>query len=203
MALVHGDATISPTKPELVADWLPTQAWAGDLGAVEQIGSYRLDDPDGEVGVEVLLFAAGDRVLHLPLTYRGAPLEGAEDLLICTMSHTALGQRWVYDGCGDPVAVRALLTAILTGGEQAAIEVERDGRVVERRTPAVRAQGSGSAASGPDLGPVHVRERGATAVVEASGHTLMIARLLPAELSGTETLTVTWDGGRAVVAAVG
>ncbi|MDH2414269.1 hypothetical protein [Nocardioides sp. CER19] len=203
MAIVHVDATISPTKPELVAAWLATQPWAAGLGDLEYVGGYRFDDPDGEVGVEALLFRAGDRVLHLPLTYRGAPLEGADELLVCTMSHTALGQRWVYDASGDPVAVRAFLTAILTGGEQAAIDVERDGEIVERRTPAVRAKGSGSAATGPSAGPVSVTSRDATAVVEAGGHELSIARLLPVELSGRETLTASWDGGEAVVATVG
>jgi hypothetical protein len=203
MAVVHGDSEISPTKPQLVADWLPTQPWAAGLGVIEQIGAYRLDDPMGEVGVEALLFSAGDRVLHLPVTYRGAPLEGAEEFLICTMTHTALGDRWVYDACGDPVAVQVFLTAVLTGGEQAALEVERDGRIVEVRTPTVRASGSGSAASGPSADPVSVVSRGATAVVRASGHELSIARLLPAELSGAETLTASWAGGEAVVAAVG
>ena len=202
MAVVHGGSQISPTKPDLVAAWLPTQPWAAGLGEIEQIGGYRFDDPDGEVGVEALVFRAGGRVLHLPMTYRGAPLEGAEEFLICTMSHTTLGDRWVYDAVGDPVAVRAYVTAILTGGEQAALEVERDGAIVERRTPTVQASGSGSAASGPTLGPVSVRERAATAVVEAAGAELAIARLLPAEVPGRETLSAVWDGGQAVVAAV-
>ena len=34
--------------------------------------------------------------------------------------------RWVYDGCGDPVYVRALATAILSGGTQAEIDVVTD-----------------------------------------------------------------------------
>ena len=202
MALVHGDADLSPTKPELVAAWLPTQPWAAGLGELRQFGSYRFDDPDGEVGIEALLFRAGDLVLHLPLTYRGAPLEGAEEFLLGTMDHSALGQRWIYDACGDAVAVRAYLTAILTGGEQAAIEVERAGAVVERRTPTVRADGSGSEASGPTPAAVTVSERAATAVVEAGDHRLTLARLLPAEVSGRETLSVAWDGGGAVTAAV-
>jgi hypothetical protein len=203
MALVHADSTISPTKPELVAAWLPTQAWAADLGKVEQVGAYRFDDPDGEVGIEALLFSAGDRLLHLPLTYRGAPLEGAEEFLVCTMSHTALGDRWVYDGVGDPVAVRAYLSAVLTGGQQAELEVAEGGRVVARRTPSVQVSGSGSEAAAPELAPVSVVSRHAVAVVRAGGHELTLARLLPAEVSGRETLTASWAGGEAVVAAVG
>ena len=201
MAILHVDATISPTKPELVAAWLPTQPWAEGLGDLDYVGSYRFDDPDGEVGIEALVFRAGDRVLHLPLTYRGAPLEGADEFLVGTMSHTALGDRWVYDAVGDPVAVRAYLTAIATGGEQAAMDVERDGRVVERRTPTVRVSGSGTATSGPASAPVSVVSRDATAVVQAGDLRLTLARLLPAELSGRETLTAVWGGTETVVAA--
>jgi len=202
MAVVHADASLSPSKPELVAAWLPTQPWAAGLGEIEQFGGYRFDDPDGEVGIEALLFRAGDRVLHLPLTYRAAALEGAEDFLLGTMEHTARGTRWIYDACADPVAVRAFLTAIVTGGEQAELDVAREGKVVERRTSAVRASGSGSAATGPELGPVSVRSSGATAVVGSPGGELVLARLLPAEVSGRETLTVVWDGVETVVAAL-
>jgi len=203
MAVVHGGSDISPTKPELVAAWLPTQPWAAGLGELEPLGGYRFDDPDGEVGIEALLFRAGEQVLHLPLTYRGAPLEGAEEFLVCTMSHSALGDRWVYDGIGDPVAVRAYVSAILTGGEQAVLEVERDGRIVERREAAVRASGSGSASSVPDHAPLKVTSRGAIAIVESADLTLNVARLLPADIGGPETLTVSWDGGRAVAASAG
>jgi hypothetical protein len=66
----------------------------------------------------------------------------------------------------------------------------------------VRAGGSGSEAAGPELLPVSVIERGAEVVVEAGSHRLTLARLLPSEVSGRETLTVTWDGRQAVVAAV-
>jgi hypothetical protein len=203
MALIHADATISPTKPELVAAWLPTQPWAEGIGALEYVGSYRFDDPDGDVGIEALLFRAGDRVLHLPLTYRGAPLEGAEDFLVGTMSHSTLGDRWVYDAIGDPVAVRAYLAAILTGGHEAVLEVERDGRVVERRTPAVRATGSGDADAVPEHDRLVVTSRGALAIVESAALALNLARLLPTDIGGPETLSVSWQGGEAVVAAVG
>ncbi|GAB7005879.1 hypothetical protein JCM18899A_33520 [Nocardioides sp. AN3] len=220
MAVVHGDASLAPTKPELVAAWLPTQPWARGLDGLAQIGAYRFDDPDGEVGIEALLFRAGDRLLHLPLTYRGAPLVGAEEFLLGTIEHTALGTRWIYDACADPVAVRAYLRVILTGDEQAPLDVEKAGEIVERREPTVRVKGSGSMAasatsgsvSGPDSGPesgpesaagvVAVRERGASAVIECDGHVLVVPRVLPAEVTGRETLAAVWDGGEGVVAAV-
>ncbi len=43
---------------------------------------------------------------HVPLTYRGAPLDGAgEEALVGTAEHGVLGRRWVYDGVHDPLLV--------------------------------------------------------------------------------------------------
>ena len=55
---------------------------------------------------------------HVPLTYRGTPLEGAEAALVGTAEHGALGPRWVYDGALDPVLVPQLL-ALLAGRAEA------------------------------------------------------------------------------------
>ena len=89
MALIHR-ATIRPTKAELATDWVPTQPWGEQ--ELDLVGAYRFDDPDGEVGIEShVLSAAGGHLLHAPLTYRGAPLDGAERFLICTMEHSVLG----------------------------------------------------------------------------------------------------------------
>ena len=41
------------------------------------------------------------------MTYRGAPLAGAEEALIGTSEHGVLGTRWIYDAAHDPVAVAA------------------------------------------------------------------------------------------------
>lgn len=54
----------------------------------------------------------------VPLTYRGAPLDGAENALVGTMEHGVLGRRWAYDGCHDPVLV-AQLWALIEGRSQA------------------------------------------------------------------------------------
>ena len=146
MALLH-QATITPGKLELVRDWLPTQSWfLGEAGAeLTPIAAYRFDDPEGEVGIETILTAAPDgAVLQVPVTYRGAPLEGAEKWLIGTMQHSVLGARWVYDGLGDPAYLAAIATAVRTGGHEAELLVEIDG-VMVRREPTARVQGSGSA----------------------------------------------------------
>ena len=104
MAIIHR-ATITPTKLELLDEWL-----GGDLAGsdeLQQVASYRFDDPAGEVGIEALLVTRGGAVRQAVLSYRAAPLGGAEDHLITTMDHSALGQRWIYDAQGDPVAVAA------------------------------------------------------------------------------------------------
>src|SRR6476646_4180622 len=117
MALLH-DATITPSKRELMTAWLATRPWAGGFAPVRTIASYRFDDPAGEVGLEAaLLEDAEGALVHVPLSYRGAPLEGAEEFLVGTADHSVLGPRWVYDACGDPVWCSELALAIATGGE--------------------------------------------------------------------------------------
>lgn len=178
MAILHGDADITPTKPELLSTWLPTQPWfTGDASELHQVGSYRFDDPDGEVGMEIHLVRAGDGpVLQVPWTYRGAPLDGADSYLVGTMDHTLLGPRWVYDAVGDPVYQAVLAATILTGGTQAELVREfADGRT-EIAEPSVRVMGSGS---GSDVPPVDLE------VVRVPGGTAS---------EGDEVLTGTWAG---------
>jgi hypothetical protein len=143
MAIVH-EATMRPDKVACVRDWLTKQPWAAGIEVTERIGSYRFDDPRGRVGVEFLLLGAGDQTVHLPLTYRAEPLAGAEDFLMAVAEHSVLGTRYVYDGCADPVAVKALLTAVLTGAEQEPMEYHRRSGAVEHRDATVLAKGSGS-----------------------------------------------------------
>src|SRR4051812_47950997 len=104
MAHLH-DATLVPSKRELLDAWLPNQAWVAGLPALKPFAGFRLDDPAGEVGIEGILLrdADGGVTVHVPLTYRGAPLDGAEAHLLGTTEHSVLGTRWVYDATGDPV----------------------------------------------------------------------------------------------------
>jgi len=145
MALLH-QATVTPSKLELVRDWLPSQPWyLGEQGAdLAPVAAYRFDDPDGEVGVETILTAAPDgAVFQVPVTYRGAPLDGGEAWLIGTMQHSVLGARWVYDGLGDPVYLAAVAHAVRTGGRQAELLIEIDGQLVTRE-PTASVKGSGA-----------------------------------------------------------
>ncbi len=119
MALIY-EVTLRPSKLELLGTWLPGQSWAGGGELPERAGSFRFDDPAGEVGVETLLVTVGDTLLQVPLTYRGAPLAGAEDHLVGMLDHPVLGERWVYDAVVDPVYLTGIADAVLTGTPQAA-----------------------------------------------------------------------------------
>ena len=201
MALLH-KATLTPSKLELLQSWLPGRPWAAAAGQVTQLGAYRFDDPAGEVGLETfLLLAADGTVLHVPLSYRGAELAGAERHLLGTLDHSVLGERWVYDGCADPVWVAAAATAALTGGSQAVEFV--DGQA-EPRQPSATVQGSGTpGASVPAVGDVVPRDGEAATVVEAGGVRLVVARRVGSEVAGIHTLVARWaDGGSAAVVGV-
>ncbi|MEU1518605.1 1,4-alpha-glucan branching protein [Streptomyces sp. NPDC005811] len=124
MAVIHR-TVLAPTKLELLTAWLPSRPWyrrgAGEP-RLAKAGGFRLDDPQGEVGIEFMVVtdtsAAPPLTYLLPLTYRGAPLDGAEHALVGTMEHGVLGRRWAYDGCHDPVLV-AQLAALFEGRAQA------------------------------------------------------------------------------------
>ena len=119
MAEIH-QATLTPSKLELLPEWMARQRWYAAKGRVprlRRLWSWRLDDPAGQVGIETLLVVdeAGPEpvVYQVPLTYRGAPLEGGEQALVGTAEHSVLGRRWVYDGPRDPVYAAQLLELTL------------------------------------------------------------------------------------------
>jgi Maltokinase N-terminal cap domain len=149
VAILHHRATIAPTKQELVTSWLDRQGLGG-TGDVEMLGAYRFDDPAGEVGIEGFLVRRSGSAFHLPVTYRDAPLDGAEAHLITTMEHSVLGCRWVYDAAGDPVAVACYAAALAGWQEQAPLELWDAGVRVGQRpsTVTVRAVGDTRRAAG-------------------------------------------------------
>lgn len=116
MSVIHR-TTMAPTKAELLTAWLPGRPWYRGAGTprLERAGGFRLDDPAGEVGIEFAVHEDADgTVYHHPMTYRGAPLEHAEEALIGTSEHGVLGTRWIYDATRDPVAVGQIV-ALLRG----------------------------------------------------------------------------------------
>jgi hypothetical protein len=145
VAIIHR-ATLKPTKQELVAAWLDREGLGG-AGDVEMLGSYRFDDPAGEVGIEALLVRRAGDVFHLPVTYRGAPLDRAEAHLIATLEHSVLGRRWVYAAAGDPVAIACYAAALAGQQEQAIFEIWDGNTVVGQRphTVTLTVEGDGPA----------------------------------------------------------
>ncbi len=203
MALVHR-ATVKPSKQELVEAWLPTRPWARGLQITKKLAEYRFDDPAGEVGVETILFATGeDATVQVPLTYRAAPLDGADAFLVGTSEHSVLGARWVYDGCGDPVWAATLAAAILTGGTQVQMYLEEDGQRIDI-PPRMTVQGSGTpGAEVPVIAGVDsVRDDGATTVVRVGDVELVVARVVGAPIEAGETLSGEIGPASAVLAGL-
>jgi Maltokinase N-terminal cap domain len=131
MAIIH-KTTLTPTKLELLAAWLPAQPWYADRGRAPELaraGGFRLDDPLGEVGIEFMAVTDGSddsaASYLVPLTYRASALEGADGALVGTTEHGVLGRRWVYDGVSDPVLVSQLV-AFLHGQTQAQMQSVSD-----------------------------------------------------------------------------
>ncbi|GAA4601922.1 hypothetical protein BJY16_004069 [Actinoplanes octamycinicus] len=175
MALLH-KAEIRPSKLELLSTWLPTQPWYPGPPAPEvtRVSAGRFDDPAGAVGIEIMLVRAGDGpVLHTPLTYRDAPLDGADDFLVGTTTHSVLGKRWVYDACGDPIFTTVLTNVIKTAGTQAQEEIHSDGQVTIR-PPSLLLQGTGTPEAHGTLEIIRIPDTPAT--------------------PGEATLTAHWSG---------
>lgn len=208
MALLY-DAELVPSKLELIEAWAPTQPWFEGAAGLENIASYRFDDPQGQVGIEIILVrSANGPVLQVSLTYRDTPLLGGEAWFIQTMEHSVLGRRWVYDAPGDPVYIAALATTILAGGRQADMVVETGGTLVPRASTAL-VVGSGTdteaLVSPPAIGTITTRHENSATLVETGGLRISIPRMLISsalQSIGTEspclefgaTLTGTWTG---------
>lgn len=217
MAILHR-TTMTPTKLELLTDWLPGRPWyRGGAGAprLVKVGGFRLDDPEGEVGIEFMAVADthdGQVVTyHAPMTYRGAPLEGAQDALIGVSEHGVLGTRWIYDGTRDPV-LAGQLVALLAGRAVAQMQSVNDtpdpGVAAQLAGPAPSADpGLTKVADSPEATDIRLRSG-------ASGEQVVRVNrvLLPgtAEPAGLGYVTADWmapDGtkarGRYVVVVAG
>lgn len=198
MGIVYA-AELRPSKIELMAAWLPKQEWF-DGGEPVRLGSFRFDDPAGEVGIETHLVGAGGRVYQVPLTYRGAPLEGAGEFLVGTLEHSVLGSRWVYDATADPVYTAELAAALLAAKPQVEEIQEVDGRI-EALPHTAQIFSTGT----PDAGLPELRFGvPATAAgitrIQAGGVVLAVARVLELAGAGQDdagylaALTATWSG---------
>lgn len=198
MALQY-PARLNPGKLELLQAWVPYQPWAAgvDTSVLTRLGSYRFDDPDGEVGIETHLLGGADgQVLQVPLTYRGAP-RGDGEHLVTTMTHTTLGDRWVYDACHDPVYVAALSAVILTGGRQADLfTAAEDGLVQEVATTCVRGSGTTPPAQVPQMSRFTVHRDHCVTHLQAGLRLSVLHQPTqpPPADAGWAVLTGTWPG---------
>ncbi len=187
MATVY-QATLVPSKMELLAAWLDQQPWSGE-GELERVAAYRFDDPDGDVGIEGHLVRrpGSETVLHVPVSYRSAPLEGAEPYLIGAVQHSVLGQRWVYDAMADPVATACFQRALDGNQQQAEVHLyEEDGQYIGKDADEVSVTVLGQLSEQPGRVQVH-------RVVpdpEAPGHE---------QLDAARRLWATWADGSGVI----
>jgi len=198
MAIIHRQATVTPSKLEILGRWVPTQLWCAykDPSAFESVGAYRFDDPAGEVGIETLLLrTSDDAILQVPVTYRGSPLAGAEKSLIATTEHSVLGTRWVYDACGDHVYVKALATTILFGGAQAELEVVTNAGKEHFVSP-TRVSGTGAGDTPlPTFGTTTFSSDGTETVVRSNDLELVILRTIDVNAQAQHlSLVGTWPG---------
>ncbi|WP_434617508.1 1,4-alpha-glucan branching protein GlgB [Arthrobacter sp. A5] len=123
-------AGLTAAVPDILAGWLPGQRWYPAKGSsvrLRSAGGFRLGDPhlDTEaVGLEVHYIAVDDgtrvQVLQVPLSFRAAPLAGAETALVAETDDPQLGHRWIYDAPHDPDFISAWLD--LLSGHSAVTE---------------------------------------------------------------------------------
>lgn len=172
MAVIHR-TTLKPTKLELLADWLPRRPWftGGPDADLAVAGGFRLDDPAGAVGIECMVVTDASGAVpvayHVPMAYRDAPLDGAEDALIGLSEHGVLGRRWFYDAAHDPVSA-ARLYALLAG-----TAAPQHQKISDTPEPGVTVHGAGAALPAASFGP------GPTGAVEGAYGTEIPLRSAP------------------------
>jgi maltokinase-like protein len=113
---IHVGATLTPPFPEFLPPWVARQPWyrGTSVPALALVGSFRFEDPAGQVGLETHLVTDGSDLYQIPMTYRGAPTDGPA--LVAKAEHSVLGTRWIYDGQTDPLWHERMLHLVRTGG---------------------------------------------------------------------------------------
>jgi hypothetical protein len=119
VAKIHAGATLTPPFRDFLPPWVAAQPWyrGSAVPVLSPVGSFRFEDPAGEVGVETHLVTDGVDLYQVPMTYRGSPAPGVPaNSLITTAEHGVLGTRWIYDGQADPLWHDRVLHLVGTGG---------------------------------------------------------------------------------------
>lgn len=180
-------AQLDPDKNEWIRRALVAHGEDPDV-PFTKAGSYRFDDPAGELGLEVMLVRVGGaddgRLVQAPLSYRSAARDGATVLL--TAEHSVLGTRWIHDALTDPEAREVLRRGVAGELAQEVLEVHNEHGVrTGTRQPdmTVTAVGTGPAAGELDmpyeLDPADTADGGRALVAEGDGFSgLVVARLV-------------------------
>ncbi|MBT2513353.1 1,4-alpha-glucan branching enzyme [Arthrobacter sp. ISL-30] len=134
---------------ELLRRWLPNQRWfpvKNDDFTLESRGAFQLSDETGEARLVVRLLEIGyvkadgtshSDLLQVPLSFRGAPLPGAENALVAeaevpdSLTGVPAGNSdalWIYDAVHDSAFVAAWLN--LMRSEAATLDGNAHGHVV-------------------------------------------------------------------------
>src|SRR5215475_8515458 len=208
MAVIHS-TTLSPEKLELLASWLPDQPWYLQTGRVPELaeaGGFRLDDPQGEVGIEFMLVTdgSGERATtyQVPMTYRAQALAGADGALIGTAEHGVLGHRWIYDAAHDPALIAPLVALIQGDAEPQAQNVSNtaDPTVISQPVTDGSLTALGSVVTANEPSGTDLRVETAGAEGRRSGQLIVrISRILqsggvvPASGSRRPCLSATWQ----------
>lgn len=131
-----GGPALDEALQQLLHRWMPQQRWYPAKGrgvGLRDLGAYRwpTSEPDVEVVTHVVGLDSGDRldVVQVPLSYRPAPLDGAEAALVGVLE-TPDGPRHVSDATHDPVFVRALLGALAQDPGAEPVPVDAASRVL-------------------------------------------------------------------------
>ncbi|MEJ4099298.1 hypothetical protein V5S96_02830 [Corynebacterium mastitidis] len=146
-AEVYMDAALSPGKDHFQRLVLLREGLIADGDEVAPQVSWRLLDPEGQVGVEIAVLRANARLVQVPLTYRPRPLEDGEGLL-GEMEHSVLGTRYIYDARRDPAFPPLLAAAVREGVQPAG---KRDPRTGETQPPQVRLEARPGAPEGAEF----------------------------------------------------
>jgi hypothetical protein len=208
MAIIHS-TTMSPDKLELLTSWLPDQPWYLETERVPELtkaGGFRLDDPQGEVGIEFMLVndGSGERptTYQVPMTYRAQALAGADGALIGTAEHGVLGHRWIYDAAHDPVLIAQLVALIQGATEPQAQNVSNtaDPTVISQPVTDGSLTALESVVTANGRSGTHLQVETANAEGTRSGQLIVrINRILqsdgaaPASESGQPCLSATWQ----------
>ncbi|WP_256839545.1 1,4-alpha-glucan branching protein GlgB [Ornithinimicrobium faecis] len=166
--------TLTPPFAQFLPGWVGSQRWftgKGRTPSLRRVGGYRLEDPAGEVGIEVHLVAdeswPSPVIYHVPLTYRGEAAPELHTALVATVEHSELGTRWIYDGCHDPVYVQALADLMHSGAHVSGRDEGTDL--------------AGSATTARAAGPRPVVRRSAVLVGEQSNTSIIVETGEPGE----------------------